>query len=198
MENAGRGVVEKLQELGAQSPVAICCGRGNNGGDGFVIARHLELRGIELQILLWAVPDDLTGDAKTNYEVVKRSGMAISVFERASDMSRFEQSLAGANWLVDALLGTGANGAPRPPLDAVIETINRSPARVMAVDVPSGLDCDTGEAAGAVVRADHTCTFIAPKLGFQNKAAMTLTGDVHVLDIGAPRELVDRFLAESN
>ena len=196
MENAGRGVVDTLCGLGAESPVSICCGQGNNGGDGFVIARHLQIRGIEPRVLLWAPPKKLRGDAATNFEIAMRSGIVIEIFERAADVFKFKQCLHQSDWIVDALLGTGARGLPRSPLDVAIEAINNAPARVLAVDVPSGMDCDTGDAAGAVVRANHTCTFVAPKPGFFTKGAVLLTGELHVLDIGAPRELVDRFLSE--
>ncbi len=192
MENAGRGVADQLCALGAESPVAICCGSGNNGGDGFVVARHLDLRGIEARVLLWSPREKLTGDALINFNILERSGVAIHCFTDASDVPQFEQHLTGASWIVDALLGTGAAGPPRPPLDSVIAAINRHAAPVLAVDVPSGLDCDTGEAPGAAIRAAHTCSFVAMKPGFTTKRAKQYTGEIHVLDIGAPRKLVER------
>ncbi|NIP84245.1 MAG: NAD(P)H-hydrate epimerase, partial [Planctomycetales bacterium] len=106
-----------------------------------------------------------------------------------------DQALEGAGWIVDALLGTGARGAPRQPLDEVIGQLNDHPAPILAVDLPSGLDCDTGLAAGAVIEAAHTCTFVAAKRGFTGRGAARYTGQVHVLDIGAPRVLVEAVLA---
>ena len=105
--------------------------------------------------------------------------------------------LAGAAWIVDALLGTGARGEPRPPLDAVIDRINFQSAPVLAIDLPSGLDCDTGQPARHTIRAVHTCTFVAPKPGFALPASAAYTGQIHVLDIGAPRRLVEEILNQA-
>jgi NAD(P)H-hydrate epimerase len=174
----------------------VCCGSGNNAGDGFVIARHLDLRGIKPRVLLWAAPDELKGDALANYTVISRSGMAVEQFDEAADPVRLQAALQGVTWIVDALLGTGARGAPRPPLDAVIQQLNDHPAPVLAVDVPSGLDCETGDAADMTIRAAHTCTFVALKSGFVAPGADRCTGKVHVLDIGAPRCLVEEVLGQ--
>jgi NAD(P)H-hydrate epimerase len=99
-----------------------------------------------------------------------------------------------SSWIVDALLGTGARGDARSPLDKAIDEINACGSPVVAVDVPSGLDCDTGEASRHTIKAVHTCTFVAPKPGFFEAVADQYTGQVHVLDIGAPRKLVDDSL----
>ena len=159
MENAGRGVVDVLCDLGIDGPVAICCGKGNNAGDGFVIARHLELRGFEPRVLLWAQPGELTGDAAANYAILEKAKIAVEVFGSQHDEARLAEALDGAAWIVDALLGTGARGEPRPPLDAVIDQLNSHAASIVAVDLPSGLDCDTGVAAIHTIRAQHTCSF---------------------------------------
>jgi NAD(P)H-hydrate epimerase len=98
--------------------------------------------------------------------------------------------------VVDGLLGTGARGEPKPPLDAVIDQINEARAQRFAIDLPSGLDCDTGEAAQHTIRASHTCTFLAPKAGFAAPGAAQYTGQVHVLDIGAPRKLLREVLGD--
>jgi NAD(P)H-hydrate epimerase len=205
MENAGRGVADQLQRLGISGPVVICCGRGNNAGDGFVIARHLDLRGYPARVLVWAEPDELTGDPGVNFSVLSKMGLAAStsspfgapvLFGRGHQPAQLDAALADAAWIVDALLGTGARGEPRPPLDAVIDQLNASPVPKLAVDLPSGLDCDIGQAATHTIRAAHTCTFIAPKIGFQTPGADFYTGQVHVLDIGAPRQLLDEVLGE--
>jgi NAD(P)H-hydrate epimerase len=104
--------------------------------------------------------------------------------------------LAGAAWVVDALLGTGARGEPRAPLDRVIEHLNASGVPLLAVDLPSGLDCDTGQAAQHTIRAAHTCTFIAAKAGVSAAGVEAYTGCVHVLDIGVPRKLIAEVLRE--
>jgi NAD(P)H-hydrate epimerase len=196
MENAGRGVTDVLVELGATSPVVICCGKGNNAGDGFVIARHLDLRGIEARVLVWANPAELRGDAQINFQILQKAEIEVVPCTGEAGQRRAQQHCAGASWLVDALLGTGVVGAPRPPLDAAIDLINGQSAPVLSVDLPSGLDCDTGHCDGVVVRAAHTCTFVAAKPGFFAEGAAELTGQLHVLDIGAPRRLVADMLGE--
>jgi len=194
MENAGRGTADVLCRLGIGGRVVICCGKGNNAGDGFVIARHLDLRGYQVEVLLWSEPRDLVGDAAVNYQIIHKAGLPVEVLAGSHDPVRLAQRLAGADWVVDALLGTGARGAPRPPLDTVIDTLNAASVRRLAVDLPSGLDCDSGQAATRTVRADHTCTFVALKAGFLAPSAARYLGTVHVLDIGAPRRLVAEIL----
>ena len=198
MENAGRGCTDKLLELGVAGPVVICCGKGNNAGDGFVVARHLDLRGAQVKVLLWSDPSELRGDAAANYRILVNSDVPIVVFDRAPDQANLDEQVAGADWIIDALLGTGARGEPRPPLDAVIDRLNDHSAKKLAIDLPSGLDCDTGQPARHTFRADHTCTFVAAKPGFLLPDSGPYVGHVHVLDIGAPRKLVEEALRAAN
>jgi NAD(P)H-hydrate epimerase len=195
MENAGRGVADKLFQFGLTGPVVICCGKGNNGGDGFVLARHLDLRYATAKVLLWAEPAELTGDAAVNFAILEKSGVPIEVLGKSHDAARLEMHLNRAGHIVDCLLGTGATGDPRPPLDAVIEQLNAHRAPKIAVDLPSGLDCDTGAASRSTIRARHTCTFVAAKPGFFAPGAQAYTGVIHILDIGAPKKLVEECLA---
>jgi NAD(P)H-hydrate epimerase len=196
MENAGRGVADVLCRLGIAGPVAICCGKGNNAGDGFVIARHLDLRGHKVRVLLWAQPEELLGDAAANFRILAKTDVPIEVFGAAGDPARLAHLLDGTTWIVDALLGTGAKGEPRPPIDAVIDGLNAAEAPKLAVDLPSGLDCDTGVPARHTIRAAETCTFVTAKIGFAASAATAFVGRVHVLDIGVPRKLIERLAAE--
>jgi NAD(P)H-hydrate epimerase len=186
MENAGRGVVDALLECDPRvRSVCILCGKGNNGGDGFVIARHLAIRGVAVRVALLAPPGELTGDAQTNYRILARSGQEVADLSQVTDLPQSLDALAGdAGWLVDALLGTGASGEPREPYRTAIAWMNGKPSRRLAVDVPSGLDCDTGQAAAATVRADLTCTFVARKVGFADAAAQDYLGEVRVVGIG--------------
>lgn len=199
MENAGRGAVDVLFGMDpdlASGSVSILCGKGNNAGDGFVIARHLAVRGIEAATILLCPPASLTGDALTNYEILERtraplidaSGFAVAELPRQLD-----QHGGGARWLVDAMLGTGAQGAPREPFDAAIRWMNAQSARRLAIDVPSGLDCDTGRIDGVAVRAHATCTFVAAKPGFLQSTAAAWIGALHVVPIGIP----DRNIRET-
>jgi NAD(P)H-hydrate epimerase len=194
MENAGRGVADVLCRLGITGPVAICCGKGNNAGDGFVVARHLDLRGHAVRVLLWAEPAELTGDANVNFRILKNTTVPIEIFGNRHDPERLTKQLADAAWIVDALLGTGARGEPRPPLDAVIDQLNAAAAPKLAIDLPSGLDCDTGIVASHTIRATQTCTFVAAKPGFFTPGADQYVGQLHLLDIGAPRQVIERIL----
>lgn len=196
MENAGRGVADVLCELGIAGPVVICCGKGNNAGDGFVIARHLDLRGHRVRVLLWAEISELSGDAAANFRILQKTDVPIEIFGNRHDATRLELFLKDAAWIADGLLGTGARGEPRPPLDAVIDQLNAATAPKLAIDLPSGLDCDTGEAASHTIRAVETCTFVTAKPGFLVPAALPYVGRLHVLDIGQPRGLVERILEE--
>jgi NAD(P)H-hydrate epimerase len=191
MENAGRGAAEVLLRIGIYGPVIVCCGKGNNGGDGFVLARHLDNAGVPVRVFLFCPPEELTGDAALNQRIIARAGPPLQVWAAPPlDAGSLRQELARAAWIVDALFGTGLSGPVRPPLDQVIVAINDSPVRVLAIDIPSGLDCDTGLPLGATVRAHHTVTFVAPKQGFARPSARAWLGQVHVVDIGAPRVLL--------
>lgn len=193
MENAGRNAAALLLQLRVSGPVAVCAGKGNNGGDGLVIARHLDAAGVAVRILLFADPASLVGDAAINFRVAERSGILVET-PAGSDAERIGARLVGAEWVVDALFGTGLDRPLRPPFDAAVAAINASGAKVLAVDIPSGLDCDTGLPLGATVRAHHTVTFVAPKIGFGAPEAAEWLGTVHVAGIGAPRKLVEEYV----
>lgn len=214
MENAGRGAADVLCRLGGCAPasaagdapapvlthrdfggpVVICCGRGNNAGDGLVMARHLELRGHPVRVLLWSHSAELSGEAAANYAVLRKGETPIVRLAGPHDPARLDAELAGAAWIVDALLGTGARGEPKPPLDAVIDRLNASGAPILAVDLPSGLDCDTGQPAAHTVRAAVTCTFAAAKPGLVAPEAQPFVGRLVVLDIGAPRQVIEEAM----
>ncbi len=198
MENAGRGVADKLAELGLDHRVLVCCGTGNNGGDGFVLARHLDLRRVEVQVLISGRREKLTHDAGENLAILEKSGVAINWLSDDPGQQRLSEAIGKSDVIIDALLGTGSRGEPRPPLDSVIDRLNASGRPIIAIDLPSGLDCDTGQAARHTICAQHTCTFVAPKVGFSNLTAAQYTGQVHVHDIGTPRKLVEEIVAASN
>ena len=194
MENAGRGVAELMLSLSCSGPVDICCGPGNNGGDGFVIARHLQRNGIEAKLHCWQPIEDWTGDAGINALIANRCGIGVS-FHKSQDWPKaFAASLLDAEWIVDALLGTGATGNPRSPFDRAITTMNAARGLKLAVDIPSGLDCDIGTPAEPTFRADHTCTFVAAKPGLIVPAARSVVGQLHIIDIGAPQKLFEEMV----
>lgn len=208
MENAGRGTADLLQSLGISGRVTICCGRGNNGGDGFVIARHLTNAGHSVKILLLADPQDLRGDARLNFDALNGLPTPTTSIRGDATDEDVTQLLTGSEWIVDALLGTGATGLPRPPYPAVIRAINTAAAgggvKVLAVDLPSGLDADAGEPFrdqsgkyGPCVKADVTATFVTRKVGFDRPSAREFTGDIVVIDIGVPHTVVEEARHES-
>jgi NAD(P)H-hydrate epimerase len=200
MENAGRGAAELLVRLNPQGQrVLILCGPGNNGGDGFVMARHLENAGLTVLAMLFLPPatTGLAGDAAASHQIWTRSGhLAPPIRGDLTDYLRrvvLEDITLSRGWIVDALFGTGLTRPLGPPFDEVVSAVNASGRPVLAVDIPSGLDCDTGEPLGPTIRATHTATFVAPKQGFSNPNARAWLGEVHVVDIGAPRKLVDEY-----
>ena len=201
MENAGRGCAELLMRLNPERrPTVVLCGPGNNGGDGFVVARHLDNHGWPVRALLVAEKSPTGGDAAPNYRAAVATGL---VEGPLPDPARPDEPLIEAvfdfgprrppPWVVDALFGTGLCRPPADGVGRVIEWLNVTDFPVLAVDLPSGLDCDTGVPLGPTVRASRTTTFVAPKRGFLNPASKAWTGEVHVIDIGAPRRLIDEY-----
>ncbi|MEO1498205.1 MAG: NAD(P)H-hydrate epimerase [Planctomycetota bacterium] len=196
MENAGRGCVDVMERIGVHGSVVVVCGKGNNAGDGFVIARQLIVRGHECRVVLAAPPSELRGDARLAFDLLVPCRPPIfdeAGINPALVLQELDALAQRPAWIVDALLGNGAQGAPRPPYDTFIDWMNAESAQRLAVDLPSGLDCDTGEPSRPILRADHTCTFVGPKAGFANPAAANFLGRVHVIDIGVPASLSPRL-----
>jgi len=230
MENAGRGAAGWFAELvGAMAPLAagrpfspspshlapdshhgpalpkvlILCGPGNNGGDGGVVARHLDAWGFPVRVIWFTRNDQIRGDAATQWSILRKSEVQqVAWFDDPtadieSDPSSLDANLAEADWLVDGLLGTGLSRPVEGPLHRVIDGMNSSGKPIFALDLPSGLDADTGQPLGVAVRARATATFVAPKLGFTAPGAADYTGVVAVIDIGLPRRLLDPYLCQS-
>ncbi|HEX41450.1 MAG TPA: NAD(P)H-hydrate epimerase, partial [Phycisphaerales bacterium] len=169
----------------ADKTVATLCGTGNNGGDGYVIARHLANRGAAVRLAIAGDPARIRGDARTHLDVWRRMGGAVVPLDLGGDtVRRMKQLVDGADLLVDAVFGTGLSGPVRDDYRRLIEAVNDSGVDVLAVDIPSGLDCDTGLPLGAAVRASCTVTFVAVKQGFANPESAPYTGVVHVASIG--------------
>ncbi|MBI4606353.1 MAG: NAD(P)H-hydrate epimerase [Planctomycetes bacterium] len=199
MENAGAGAAAVLAALTEDprapcpEPFVVLCGPGNNGGDGFVVARHLHNRGFRVEVLAAGGAGYPPGsDAAVNLEVVRRMGLSLDLGALlAPPPGRDALRRRGAGTVVDAIFGTGLSRPVRAPFLEWIEAVSSSGAAVAALDLPSGLDADSGEPLGACVRAHHTITFAAPKLGFGRGLGPSSTGEVHVVDIGIPRELLE-------
>jgi len=179
MERAGTGLADLVGELAPAGRVAVVCGKGNNGGDGFVTARVLRERGREVTVVLLAEVEELRGDARVNAE--RLPGDAPARFAAGA--------LDGADVVVDAILGTGFTGEPRDPAAGAIDAINAASGRgavVVACDVPSGVDASTGEVSGVAVRARATATFNAGKPGLWIAPGKGYAGEVRVIEIGIP------------
>lgn len=197
MENAGRGVADVIDRLGGTGHVVICCGKGNNGGDGLVIARHLQKRGYAVSVVYWHPGEEWQGDAAINYRIAVASEIRLIELTPENPIRDLDAVLEPASCIVDAALGTGATGAMRLPWDEVMPVLNSARAVRVAVDVPTGLDCETGVADENTFRADHTCTFVAAKPGLVVPESAEYVGQLHIVDIGAPDVLVRKLLAES-
>ena len=226
MENAGRGAAAWLAELtGALPPYAggrplspdpakhipklprgpalprvlILCGPGNNGGDGAVLARHLDAWRFPVRVIWLAASERLAGDAALQWLILRNSGVDQSAwYDENSDNTKMDQAglakaVADSDWIVDGLFGTGLARSIEGLNRSVIETINNSGKPILALDVPSGLDVDSGEPLGTAVRATATATFAAAKLGLCAPHAASFAGEVAVIDIGLPRCLLEAY-----
>ena len=188
MENASRAVAEAAIEMlrnSALTQVLILCGGGNNGGDGLAAARHLYNRGVHVRIGLTTDPARYTGDALVNWKIVEAMRIPCSPIE-----SR-ELELKNIGLVIDAIFGTGLTKPPREPFPMLVAALAESKIPVLSVDLPSGLDCNTGQPLGACIRATRTVTFVAAKSGFAQPAAKEFIGEVIIGDIGCPRELIE-------
>ncbi|HKF82363.1 MAG TPA: NAD(P)H-hydrate dehydratase [Solirubrobacterales bacterium] len=185
METAGRAVAEVVAEMAPAGPVRVVCGKGNNGGDGFVAARLLRAMGFEVEVLLVWLGEELRGDAAVNFE---RCGGDLLTGDPAG-------RLAGSGAVVDAIFGTGFEGAPREPAAAAIRAVNGCGAPVVACDIASGVDASSGEVAGEAIRAGVTVSFHAAKLGQRVAPGKWSTGELRVVPIGIPESAPGRPLA---
>ncbi|HWP85194.1 MAG TPA: NAD(P)H-hydrate dehydratase [Terriglobia bacterium] len=191
MENAGRSVVAALERRFpalAEERIAILCGKGNNGGDGLVVARHLRMRGHRPLVVLLADPAALAGDARANYDLLLKHGITLAVARDAREWAGLGRELNAATLLVDAILGTGLSGPVEGFLLEVIRDVNRSfaPEQIVAVDIPSGLGSDSGALLGESVRAGCTVTFTAPKWSQVLPPSCERVGELKVAPIGTP------------
>lgn len=195
-EGASAAASDAVLEEEASPRVVVVCGKGNNGGDGFVAARHLFGRGLEPRVFLLGEKIKAAGDAGMNLRLLEEAGVEVVEVRDAAGWTALAEELAAAHLAVDGILGTGLTGAVRGAAAEAIPLLNearRSGARVTALDSPSGLDCNTGEVVNLSVAADVTVTFAATKEGFTRGRGPELCGRVLAADIGFPRELYRRF-----
>jgi len=195
MENAGRSCAELIKEklTGTAAPKAcIFCGTGNNGGDGYVIARHLLNSGFRVAVIVVGDRSKIKGDAKINLDILEHLGQPIEQLDlNTSDIAgRVKAFASDADMLVDAVFGTGLKGQLSNEYKELIESINAQSRPVLAVDIPSGLDCDTGKPLGTAIKATYTVTFVAVKRGFTSAGSTAqYTGEIFVASIGVEEKL---------
>jgi ADP-dependent NAD(P)H-hydrate dehydratase / NAD(P)H-hydrate epimerase len=207
MENAGRGVVEFIKNNFSplkSKHILIVCGRGNNGGDGFVVAKLLSHDVASITVLLVPSPSELQGDAKTNYTILKKltkqPSNRITLLQYSK---KILSSLPQTDLIIDGLFGTGFSGSVRKPHSDIIEWINRQDAKIVSIDIPSGVNGTTGVANDGAVQADRTVTFGALKSGLLCTQGRELAGAVDIIDIGIPNVILENkrlktFLIESS
>jgi NAD(P)H-hydrate epimerase len=199
MENAGRACADAAEELlaGHDGPALVLVGPGNNGGDGLVIARTLTNRGRAVRVVFVGPHEKLergTADFDANLSLWRAHGGAVDVAVAPREVAELDAAAGDAALVVDALFGTGLTRPLEAPYPALFETVQASGSRVLAVDLPSGLDADTGEVLGAALRADVTVTFVAEKPGLHRGSGPELAGRVRVAEIGVPRFLIEEAL----
>ncbi len=221
MENAGlktAQIIEKEYSPLKGKSVYIFCGPGNNGGDGMVVARHLFNQGIKVKIFLLGKKEKLKKDAARNLAITEKMGISIKEITSSEDIESLKKELTPSPFplpygerikvrgkrkflyyelkevevVVDALLGTGSKGAPRGLMKEAITLINKYSKNILALDIPTGVDADTGEVAGEAVKADHTITFAYPKRGLYLYPGMDYAGKIKVVDIGIPSTLEEK------
>ncbi len=194
MENAGRSVVVKcMEKLGLEyksKRVIVFAGKGNNGGDGLVIARHLINKGIEVKVFLLCRPSELKGDAEINFNILKKMHGKIFAVTEEKDLHRVDIAMMYADLIVDAIYGTGFKGIAKGIIGEILEMISNFKRTVISVDLPSGLEADTGKINGPCIKADYTLTFGLPKIGLFLEPGASYCGELEVVDISIPSSLL--------
>ena len=201
MENAGRGCADFIDaRLNRTSGIVVLCGPGNNGGDGLVIARHLHAMGHRVRLWMVTERGKLSQDADANLRIVELTkisvtwlGDRLSTAELEKAWIQLRSDCESSLVVIDALLGTGATGKPRALMADVLRLVNAASVQRVAIDIPTGLDAETGEPSEPTFQADTTLTFVARKRGFAEPGASAFLGEVRVLPIGVPPEVFERI-----
>ena len=194
MENAGRQVVAALEAAYddlQDRHVAVLCGRGNNGGDGFVVARTLMQRGVEVSVFLVGQVSEVRGDARTNLEILGRLGLTVVEIADSQAWELHFSEIGDCTLIVDAIFGTGLNAPVSGLMETVVADVNASAIPVVAIDLPSGLSADSPEPIGDSIEASVTVTLAAPKISLVLPPAETRAGDIVIADIGIPADVID-------
>jgi NAD(P)H-hydrate epimerase len=195
MENAGLKVVEAVVDILRDvrgKTVTVFAGKGNNGGDGFVAARHLLNMGVDVRVLLFGDPKEIKGDAKTNLDILTAMGHKMHPIINVNSVNIVKLAMVSTDLVVDAIFGIGFKGSVDEHIGNIIEIINAAGNPVVAVDIPSGLEANTGKAHGPCIRAARTVTFGLPKIGLLVYPGVEYTGKLIVADISIPRTVIDK------
>ncbi|MBL4936314.1 NAD(P)H-hydrate dehydratase [Clostridium sp. YIM B02515] len=192
MENAALKIIENL-ELDKWFSFTVVCGKGNNGGDGLAVARHLFVLGKKVEVFLIGTEENLIGDTKTNYFILKNMGIKINKISNLEDINELRDSAVRCDVVVDSIFGTGLSKKIDGIYDDAISIINENSKYILSVDVPSGFNSDNGTAMGNCVRANKTVTFQLYKKGFLSYGSDKYTGEIIVEDIGIPEFVIDKF-----
>lgn len=191
MENAGVSVVKEIiKEFSTQSKFTIVCGRGNNGGDGFVVARHLYDKGFELNVFIVGDKDGIKGDALINLNIITKLGIDIHTIGYDEDLIKFKENLIHFPHVVDALFGTGLNKDIGGVSEKVINIINKHSKHTISIDIPSGIGGNDGKVYKAAIRADKTIAFSLPKCGNLIYPGAEYNGELVIADIGIPKQVI--------
>src|SRR5215212_6657312 len=194
MENAGRQTVAAMEAMYGdllERQVAVLCGRGNNGGDGFVVARTLMQRGVSVSVFLMGRVAEVRGDARTNLEILGRLGLTVVEIADSQAWELHFSEVSDCTLIVDAIFGTGLKAPISGFIESVVTDVNASGIAVVAVDLPSGLSADSADPIGPSIDAGLTVTLAAPKLPLVLPPAETHAGDIVIADIGIPAEVID-------
>lgn len=204
MESAGRGIAEEtalfLKKHSTLSDedtlVTVCCGRGNNGGDGLVAARYLKENGFEVMVYISPPKRDRAYTSEVQKSLGRANEAGVSVHQVSDELVELDVRLRSSAILIDALLGTGSSGKPAGYTHRMVQRMMKSGKPIISVDIPTGLNPDTGYHSGVVVTADVTCALGLPKRGLLARAAQRFIGELKILDIGFPEDLIRKVVSE--
>lgn len=191
MENAAGKVVEHIKNR--YSSFVVVCGKGNNGGDGFAVARGLIVLGKMVEVFLVGGDDHMSPDCRKNYEIIKNMGIKVNPINNVEDVTILRDSISKIGAVIDCIFGTGLSRNIEGIYDYVISVINENSSYTISIDIPSGLNADTGEVMGNSIRAKETISFEFYKGGFLNYGTDMFTGEIHVVPIGIPEEVISKF-----
>lgn len=195
MENVGRAVVQSIySNFPDASRVAMLVGKGNNGGDGLVVARHLTMSNVSVIVFLFSAPDQFQGDSQKNLSIVQNLDVPIREINSKTNLEQIETSLMEVDLVVDSIFGTGLRGGVHGHIGEIIKLVNETEVPVLAVDIPSGLNADNGRAEGACVCADMTFTIGLPKLGLLTYPGAEIAGKLEIIpthEVGFPEYIIE-------